>query len=285
MRALAFLLAVFLPLAAQAAVTCDAIPVLAADTREALRGVEDIVIDRDARVVYLSATDRWTVEREVGGPQERTTQGGLYALPLATSDRPLLARPLTRDFAAGTDFHPHGIDLDIAQSGARTLFAVNHRFLHERDGWRTEHAVEIFDVREAALVHRASVLHPFLSSPNDLAAAGSNAFFVTNDHGDGNALERAVEDVTGRGRGDIVHVDLTRTPTERVRIVASGITYANGITRKPRRARSPCRWGPTTCRGDRTESSISPAIPTCCAWRSTPRPRTSAGACAPRRRR
>jgi arylesterase/paraoxonase len=197
--------------------------------------VEDIVIDRDARVAYLSATDRWTVDREVGGPHARTTQGGIYALPLAASDSPLLARPLTRDFAAGTDFHPHGIDLEIAPSGARTLLAVNHRFLHERDGWRSEQAVEIFDVRYPSLVHRASVLHPFFSSPNDLVAAGPDAFFVTNDHGDGNALERAVEDVTGRGLGNVVHVDLSRPPAERARVVATGISFANGIALSPDR--------------------------------------------------
>jgi arylesterase / paraoxonase len=235
MRALAFLLAALAPLAARAAATCEAVPVLATDTRQALRGVEDIVIDRDARLVYLSATDRWAVDREIGGPLARTTQGGLYALPLPASERPLVARSLTRDFAAGTDFHPHGIDLYVAPNGARTLFAVNHRFLHERNGWRTENAVEIFDVAGTSLVHRASVTHPFLSSPNDLVAVGPRAFFVTNDHGDGNVFERAVEDVTGRGLGNVVHVDLSRPPSERVRVVAAGVAYANGIAISPDR--------------------------------------------------
>jgi arylesterase/paraoxonase len=215
--------------ATHAAANCDAVPVLAADTRQALRGVEDIAIDRTARIAYLSATDRWAVEDELGGPLARTTQGGLYALTLEAQERPLLARPLTRDFTAHTDFHPHGIDLYIAPSGARTLFAVNHRFLHGPDGWRTEQAVEIFDVGEAGLVHRASVIHPFISSPNDVAAAGPDAFYVTNDHGNGGALARAVEDLTGRGLGSVVHVDLARPPAERVRMIATGIAYANGV--------------------------------------------------------
>jgi arylesterase/paraoxonase len=225
------------PAAASAAARCEAVPVFAADTREALRGIEDIVIDRAAGIAYLSATDRWAVEKEVGGPLARTTQGGLYALALQAADRPLLARPLTRDFAAATDFHPHGIDLYMAPSGARTLFAVNHRYLHGRDGWRTEQAIEIFDVGEAGLTHRVSVIHPFISSPNDVVAVGRDEFYVTNDHGDGGALSRAIEDLTGRGLGTVVRVDLARPPADRVRVVATGIAYANGIALSPDRSR------------------------------------------------
>ena len=229
MRTWAALLVLLAPFVAHAAARCDAVPVLAADTREALRGVEDIVIDREARIAYLSSTDRWTVEAEIGGPQARTTQGGLYALPLGAADRPLIAKPLTRAFAAGTDFHPHGIDLFIGPDGARTLFAVNHRFLHERDGWHTEQAVEIFDVADAGLVHRLSVRHPFITSPNDAVALGPDSFLVTNDHGGDTAIERMAEDVVGRGLGNVVRVDPARPADERVRLVAGGIAFANGI--------------------------------------------------------
>jgi arylesterase/paraoxonase len=235
MRTLAALLVLVAPLAARAAASCDAVPVLAADTREVLRGVEDIVIDRDVGIAYLSAYDRWAVEAEVGGPQARTAQGGLYALPLGQTDRPLVAKPLTRDFASANDFHPHGIDLFIAANGARTLFAVNHHFLHEGDGWRTEHTVEVFDVGDAGLTHRLSVTHPFITSPNDLVAVGADAFFVTNDHGGGTALARMVEDVTGRGLGNVVQVDPGRPAAERVRLVAGGIAFANGIALSPDR--------------------------------------------------
>jgi arylesterase/paraoxonase len=232
MRAL-LLLALLAPGIARAA-SCDVAQVLAADTREALRGVEDIAVDREAGIAYLSANDRWTVDGEVGGPISRTTQGGLYALRLAdlreaTPPR-LVATPLTRDFAVETDFHPHGIDLHIAPNGGRTIFAVNHRFLRDARGhWRQENTIEIFDVRSTALAHRASVAHPLIVTPNDVAAAGADAFFVTNDHGEAGGIGRVFEDLFGRGLGSVVQVDLSRPPAERVRIAVAGISFPNGV--------------------------------------------------------
>ena len=224
-----------MPGAARAVATCDAVPVLAADTREALRGIEDIVIDREAGLAYLSADDRWTVEDEIGRPAARTTQGGLYALALTKLDGPLLARPLTRNFTSKTDFHPHGIDLFVAPSGARTLFAVNHRFLDENCKWRSEQAIEVFDVAGGGLVHRASVVDPLIVTPNDVAATGPDAFYVTNDHGTEAGLSHAMEDVSGRGRASVVAVDLAGSPAQRVRVVARNIAFANGIAISPDR--------------------------------------------------
>jgi arylesterase/paraoxonase len=232
MRAL-FFLALLSPAIAQAA-SCDVAQVLAADTREALRGIEDIAIDREAGIAYLSAFDRWVVDSEVGGPILRTSQGGLYALRLADlAEAPtsrLVATPLTRGFAAETDFHPHGIDLYSAPTGGRTIFAVNHRFLRDPRGrWREENTIEIFDVRASALAHRASIAHPLIVTPNDVAAAGANAFYVTNDHGEAGGLGRIMEDVFSRGLGNVVHVDLSRPPAEQVRIAVAGISFPNGI--------------------------------------------------------
>jgi sugar lactone lactonase YvrE len=142
----------------------------------------------------------------------------------------LIATPLTRDFAAETDFHPHGIDLHIAATGGRTVFAVNHRFLRDARGrWREENTIEIFDVRDTALAHRVSVAHPLIVTPNDLAATSANAFFVTNDHGETDGIGRVFEDLFGRGLGSVVAVDLSRPPAERVRIAVAGIAYPNGI--------------------------------------------------------
>jgi len=226
---------VLTPCAARAAAMCDAVPVLAADTREALRGVEDIVIDREAGVAYLSADDRLTVEEQIGGPAARTTQGGLYALALTKLDGPLVALPLTRDFAGKIDFHPHGIDLFVAPLGTRTLFAVNHRFLNENGRWRSEQAIEVFDVGGGGLTHRTSVIDPLIVTPNDVAATGEEAFYVTNDHGSEAGLGHAMEDVFGRGRGSVVAVDLALPPAQRVRVIARNIAFANGIAISPDR--------------------------------------------------
>jgi arylesterase/paraoxonase len=214
--------------------SCEVTQVLAADTREALRGVEDIAIDREAGIAYLSVFDRWTVKAQVGGTVSRTTQGGLYALRLSDlaegAPARLTAAPLTRGFAAETDFHPHGIDLHVAPGGARTIFAVNHRFLRDGGGrWREENTIEIFDVREASLAHRASVAHPLIVSPNDVVAAGANAFFLTNDHGEASGLARVMEDLFRRGLGSVVAVDLSRPPAEQVRTAVAGILFPNGI--------------------------------------------------------
>ncbi len=211
-------------LIAPAAAKCVHVAVTAADTGQPLVGIEDIALDRTGGVAFLSSDERRRVADEIAADAPTLTQGGIYALPLAAVaalPAHAAAVALTRGFKG--DFHPHGIDLWLG-SGGDTLFAVNHRARPT-----PAETVEVFDLSNGALVHRTTLQSDLITSPNDLAAAGRNAFFVTNDHGATGTLGRTLEDVTGNGRGSVVRYDGDTAPGARFSRVATGISYANGI--------------------------------------------------------
>lgn len=141
-------------------------------------GVEDIAIDREARLAYLSGYDR---RADRAGKQVR---GAIWVLDMATPGS------IPGDATAGTlpeGFLPHGISVYVNPAdGKRTVFAINHA------GGRN--TVEIFDQSGALLVHRRTVSGPELLSPNDVVGVGPDAFYVTNDHANVSGWMRTVEE-------------------------------------------------------------------------------------------
>lgn len=135
-------------------------------------GPEDLTIDDAAGEAYISATDRRAVAAG------RPVPGGIwkYALDPASAEDASLVN-LTPD--ATTYFQPHGLSLFVGEDGRRTLFVINHPA--PGGGWPT-HTVEIYDVGEAGLVHRATLTDPRLVTPNDLVAVGIDRFYITNTH-------------------------------------------------------------------------------------------------------
>jgi len=129
-------------------------------------GAEDVTIDPDQRVAYLSAQDRRALRGKEG------PRGEIYLLPL--DDERAAPVPLTG--GQPRDFHPHGISLWRGEDGLRRLFVINHR----SDG---RHTVEVFDIAEAALSHTRTVHYSELVSPNDLVAVNGDRFYATNDRG------------------------------------------------------------------------------------------------------
>jgi arylesterase/paraoxonase len=132
-------------------------------------GPEDITIHSRTGVAYVSATDRRAVL--AGHP----VAGAIYAYDLNASP-PTLVNLTPK---ADARFQPHGISLWAGADGRDVLFVVNHPaggdlpYLHN---------IEIFDVTDAGLVHRATLTDPLLVMPNDLVAVGVDRFYVTNTH-------------------------------------------------------------------------------------------------------
>ena len=228
-----FLAAALLPFIAAAssaeppARDCQAVSVTDQRSETILRGIEDIVIDERAGVAYLSIYDR---------RDSQSALDGIYALPIAPlPPRPSLraaARPMTTAFGAANDFRPHGIDLFVTQDGRRTLFVVNHGRIRVGKDLEDGHSVEIFDLSLGAFLHRGplgTVRDPLIASPNDVAAAGRAEFYVTNDHGAGGRLARTAEDLFRMRRGTVVHYDGAKPEGARLRTVARGLLYPNGI--------------------------------------------------------
>lgn len=173
---------------------------------ESLPGPEDITLHPRTGIAFISSDDRRAAM--AGAP----VQGAIYAVDLTGKS------PAPKKLTAGFDkeFHPHGISLYLDGTGKTFLFVINHT----KEG----HFVERFEYTGGALVHRESIRHPLMFSPNDLVAVGAHSFYATNDHGFTSSAWRMLEDFLPLKRSYVMYYD-----GKDMRVVAKGFGYANGI--------------------------------------------------------
>ena len=178
-------------------------------------GTEDAAFRAESAELYVSSGDF----------RDPSNGGRIYLVDTANPQ----AAP--RDVTPELEFPflPHGLDLWRAPEGNERLFVVNHRagsgFGDGTQAQTQSHTVEIFDVgADGTLVHLRSVEDPAFIAPNDVAAAGAEQFYVTNDHGSGPGLARHLEDWLGLPFGNVVYFD-----GEEVAEVLDGLTYPNGV--------------------------------------------------------
>ena len=204
MLAVSSALGVFDPLVPHFAGSCTVVP--------GPPGPEDLAIDRQAGVAYISSDDRWAHQRRA------TIPGRIYRLDLSRPDT--VPEPL-----AGTEqlspFHPHGISLFRTSSDEVLLFVVNHAV---PDRPRAGHSVEIFAIAENGLRHLKTITNLLFRSPNDIAAVGPNQFYLTNDHGYLEGIGMRLEQIFGWANSDVVYFD-----GQVASVVLNGLTFANGI--------------------------------------------------------
>lgn len=129
---------------------------------------EDILVDRERGLAYLSLIDRRSLAD--GNP----AQGWVGRLDLDGDSRtvePALIDPPGH-------FRPHGMSLWVDAAGQRTLVVINHPV--ER-GVEPEH-VELFrEETPGRFRHVRTFTDPLIASPNDLVAVGAEQFYVAND--------------------------------------------------------------------------------------------------------
>ena len=174
-------------------------------------GTEDVTIDPDLNLAFISTADRrgWYNETK---SDETNPQNGIYTLTLDGTDTVTRVSPKIENFL------PHGISLWRGENGEKRLFVVNH----PPNGGEI---IEIFSVGEnAALTHVESVSFPAMHSPNDVLGVGPNTFYATNDRGYEKGLMAWMESYMALPFSSIVYYD-----GENGRIIRKGMTYANGI--------------------------------------------------------
>jgi arylesterase / paraoxonase len=167
-------------------------------------GPEDLVIDWRTNRAYVSSTNRRTTD----------PNGAIYLIDLTQA--PL--RPIRLQGLPAKSFSPHGLDLWREGDQAR-LFVVNHG----ADG--RQHSIELFDVAaDGTLAHSGTVRGEALRSPNDVAAAGFERFYASNDPAGGPWWRTFAETYLLWPGGNVVYWDGAR-----VRAVAGGFKFANGV--------------------------------------------------------
>lgn len=178
---------------------CTAIPVHA--------GTEDVAIDPDSNLVFVSATDRRRSIRD-------DVEDGIYAFDLRSPSPP--ARVSPNDLP---DFHPHGISLWHHDRETR-LFAISH-------GAHGGHSVEIFAVGAGGmLTHLESASSPAMYLPNDVVAVGPRQFYATNSRKYRNGVMSVLERSLALPLASAVFFD-----GREVRTVEDGLVHPNGINR------------------------------------------------------
>lgn len=171
-----------------------------------LPGPEDITVHPRTGIALISSDDR---RATLAG---KPTQGTIYSL-----DRRVKGSiPIKLTAGFNRDFHPHGLSLYLDGSGKAFLFVINHA--------KAGHFVERFEYASGVLIHRESIAHPFMFSPNDLVAVGPRSFYVTNDHSLSSRSWRMLEDFIQLKRSFVLYYD-----GKEMRVAAKGFGYANGI--------------------------------------------------------
>lgn len=187
---------------------------------QAVPGPEDIVIDRERGLAFVSATDRWGLGT-VGSTSPNSlldsmpdSMGGLYRIDL---NRPVDEWVLTDVTPASLEnFRPHGLGLFVGEDGTRSLFVVNH----PAEG---PDEVVMLDLDESgALTHRRTVSDPLMVNLNDVQPVGHDRFYATNDHGAG--ISAALQDFLLLDQTDLIYFDGAQT-----HVAAQDLTFANGV--------------------------------------------------------
>lgn len=182
-------------------------------------GAEDMALDRERRILWVSSDDR--------RPGQETVAGAIHAIAFDAAT--LTANPVTPvGRAMDATASPHGLSLLVAADGSRVLGVVNHPKGHRDHAGTT---VDLYDVGDDnSLTLRRSVTVPGVTRINDIAMTGPDSFYATSesDTAQGSLSELAGFLLDTDRTGAIWHV-VGDAATK----VADGLAFANSLALSP----------------------------------------------------
>jgi arylesterase/paraoxonase len=174
---------------------------------ESPAGVEDITVDQETQMIFLSAHDR----------RNPKSNGDIYLMKL--NDTTSNIKNLTKN-QGFQSFRPHGISFLKTSKNEKFLFVISHA--------NNKDEVIKFGIEKDSLILLNKYSSSEFISSNDILAVGENQFFLTNDHTRKDDILRKIGDFINFPSGNVVYFD-----GEKTRIVSEGIPYANGINLSP----------------------------------------------------
>ena len=170
----------------------DIIPEVCEEINISEGSAEDIQIDRQNRLALLSVMDRRSTIEGI------KVQGTVLGIQLDSGNQ----KPITILSNKPEDFRPHGLSLYTSDQGLQSLFVINHSTLN---GER----VELFErnTDEPLFSYVKSFESEEFIKLNDLVAVDSRKFYVVNDTGALNSIERALEMMFSVGMSALVYFD------------------------------------------------------------------------------
>lgn len=196
---------------------------------EGVVGAEDITIDPETGMAYISAMDRRTL---IATGEHR---GGIYIYRPGS-----FATPIKFETDLKGPFHPHGIDLwkapdDSGDNGGDSgvndrIFVVTHPIAPGKNGepGTPVSQVDIFDIKGDRLAHVRAVKPVEPVSLNDVTAAGPDSFFASIDKGSVTPLGRTLETYGRLARAGVMY-----GKGGRMSRAAWDMVYANGLQVSP----------------------------------------------------
>ncbi len=185
-------------------------------------GPEDITIDAERGIAYISALDRTVTLRPPAelGPEELARQselGGIYRLRINESAS-LEKMKIVPEGVYNGNFFPHGISLLKRDDEMDLLFVISHPVTKDEN----LSYVEIFSIDEnEAILHRIdSIADPGGIRLNDLVAVGPRHFYAS-DNFDLNLLTTVLG---AEGASKVRYFD-----GQYYKTVAEGLSFANGL--------------------------------------------------------
>ena len=173
---------------------------------------EDIEVDRQRGVAYLSLLDRDSVRR---GEQ---VLGTVMLLDLNLSE-PAPRAAMVYDPEA---FRPHGLSLLSTGSQPARLFVISHR----PDG---SHTVEIAEEGTASgFVPKESIRDVAFVHPNAIVATGARQFYLANVPADRGTWALARQALLPAGGSTLIYFDGTQA-----RVEAEDLKYPTGLALSP----------------------------------------------------
>ncbi|KAG5304471.1 serum paraoxonase/arylesterase [Histoplasma capsulatum G186AR] len=193
---------------------------------------EDIVIDNDRGIAIISfdpGRSEWNTV--MGIFRDPNPKGSLYIYDYAATGT--IKELVLTGFPDTIDFHPVGINFFRSSPQSKTrLFVANHQ--------RTGTTVAVFDIDydlyQAKYITTVFDNNETIVSPNSIAPVSYTQFYVTNDHhylARTRPLLSKIETYFSMPWGWVTFVDFSSTEHLKCEIVATNISFANGIVMTP----------------------------------------------------
>ncbi|WP_025899216.1 SMP-30/gluconolactonase/LRE family protein [Sneathiella glossodoripedis] len=180
---------------------------------EGLAGAEDIIIDPQSSVAFISS-----VQRRMTTEGDRQGRGAIYLYDLKN---PAL-EPVNLTPHASADFRPAGLSYYPDENGSGFLFVINRT--HDVPFDEKPAKVIIYRWEQGALDQIKTVEVGI--SPSNIVATGPAQFYVTNDFAFAGGIGADLQKILALPVSEVGYFD-----GQDYRAVASGLAFANGIAR------------------------------------------------------
>lgn len=179
-------------------------------------GPEDMALDRERGVLYVSSHDR----------RHPKTLGAIYAADLR---RPFGELSLGRLGGAYPErFYPHGVSLYAPPGAAPRLYAISHAGVATATSpldFGADHRIEVLALEPGGVRSIQTLRGEGLRSPNDLHVRAPDDIYISQDHGASSRPGKLVEEFLRLPRSALLRFDGAA-----FRPVIEGLRYANGVT-------------------------------------------------------